>query len=158
MFELFRHILIKWRKRLWGKVTQNRKLAIQRKLHKKSFLCKDLHIQVDQDHSCKVACFLMLKHHFWVSPGPPGPQCYNLLWKITHFEKKIQSALNLGPSQRILIFFSKCVNMGHINALWKKTKQTKNQILHGWLYLSCLKISNIISKMYRSLQTCYSQF
>ena len=44
----------------------------------------------------------------------------------THFEKlrtlKIffQSALNLGPSQRTLkknIFFSKCVNMGHINAL-----------------------------------------
>ena len=31
--------------------------------------------------------------------------------------------------------------MGHINALWKKIE---NHILHGWLYFSCLKISNII--------------
>ena len=31
--------------------------------------------------------------------------------------------------------------MGHINALWKKIE---NHILYGWLYFSCLKISNII--------------
>ena len=31
--------------------------------------------------------------------------CYNALWKITHFEKCFQSALNLGPSQRTLNFF-----------------------------------------------------
>ena len=29
--------------------------------------------------------------------------------KIPHFEKKFQSALNLGPNQRTLKFFSNCV-------------------------------------------------
>ena len=154
MFELFRHILIKWRKRLWGKVTQNRKLAIQRKLHKKSFLCKDLHIQVDQDHSCKVACFLMMKHHFWVPPRAPMLQPTlknNALWK------KNSKCVELGTKSTHFDFFQSALIWG-ILTHFEKNKQTENQILHGWLYLSCLKISNIISKMYRSLQTCYSQF
>ena len=34
-------------------------------------------------------------------------------WSVaTHFEKKIQSALNLGPNQRTLKKFSKCVKFG----------------------------------------------
>ena len=32
--------------------------------------------------------------------------------KITHFEKKCQSALNLGPNQRTLKKKSKCVKFG----------------------------------------------
>ena len=32
--------------------------------------------------------------------------------KITHFEKNFQSALNLGPNQRTLNFFSNCVKFG----------------------------------------------
>ena len=51
--------------------------------------------------------------------------CYNALWKITHFEKKFQSALIWG----ILTHFEKNI---------------ENHILYGWLYFSCLKISNII--------------
>ena len=51
--------------------------------------------------------------------------CYNALWKITHFENSFQSAFNLGPIRKSThfekkYFFSNCVNMGHINALWKK--------------------------------------
>ena len=63
--------------------------------------------------------------------------CYNALWKIMHFDKIFQSALKLGPSQRTLkkkwVFFSKCVNMGHINALWKKNRKS---FFHDWLYFS----------------------
>ena len=40
------------------------------------------------------------------------------------------------------IFFSKCVNISHINALWKNFE---NQILHGSLYFYCLKISKTIN-------------
>ena len=64
--------------------------------------------------------------------------------KITYFEKKSQSAWNSGPSQRTLKtppFFSKCVNIGHINTLSKKKL---NQILYGLLYFSCLKILKTI--------------
>ena len=52
-------------------------------------------------------------------------KCVKFGNKSMHFEKKN----------------SKCVNIGHINVLWKKIE---NHILHGWLYFSFYKFSNII--------------
>ena len=51
--------------------------------------------------------------------------------KNTHFDKFYQSALNLGPSQRTMkkYFFPKCVNIGHINALWKRMINVLSPIL-----------------------------
>ena len=79
-----------------------------------------------------------------------------------HFEKFFQSALNLGPSHRTLkkkYFFSKCINISHINALWKNFE---NQILHGllmnwyliqifyqWFYLLYVHLSRFWSDICR---------
>ena len=69
--------------------------------------------------------------------------CYNALWKITHFEKCYQSALNFGPSQRTLnIFFQNTLIWGILTHFDKKNPW--KYFLHCWLYFSCLKISNII--------------
>ena len=55
--------------------------------------------------------------------------CYNALWKITHFEKFFQSALNLGPSQRTLkkkIFFQSALISAILTHFEKKEDNLGN--------------------------------
>ena len=69
-----------------------------------------------------VHCFLPIREYFThigMSPQPDEVLRYNTLRKITNFEKKNRSALNLGLSQRSLK-----KNIGH-------TKAVEKQILHG---------------------------
>ena len=69
-------------------------------------------------------------------------KCVIFVTKSTHFEKKH-------------IFFKVC-KKGHINALWKKPLKS---YLHGWLYFSCLKVSNImILSIVRSFVMCLKNY
>ena len=48
----------------------------------------------------------------------------------------------MGPSYRTLNFVSKCVNITHINAIWKIIE---NQILHGSLFYCLKNLKTIIN-------------
>ena len=69
-------------------------------------------------------------------------KCVKFGTKSTHFEKKHS--------------FSKCVKRGILTHFEKKTLKS---YLHGWLYFSCLKVSNImILSIVRSFVMCLKNY
>ena len=100
--------------------------------------------------------FLFYRRFLYACRSRARGLCYNALWKITHFEKLFQSALNLGLSQRTLkknIFFQNALIWGILTHFEKKIE---NHILHSWLYFSFFfLISNIIVSI---SSMCYWRF
>ena len=57
---------------------------------------------MNKEGSTKNANFKTFRAGFFTIKQLVDRHCGNALEKITHFEKKFQSALNLGPNQRTL--------------------------------------------------------
>ena len=100
-------------------------------------ICRCLYLRLYQDPQFKCVCQVWVATHFE---------------KITHFENFFESALNLGPNQRTLKIFSKCVKSVHQHYFWckllthfeKKYRRSKTSGL-------CFHLIDGISKCYNSL-------